>query len=113
MYLFILERGEGREKERKRERETSTGCLPHTPKQRPNLQPRPVPDQKSNRPPFSSQGDVQPTEPHQPGLFPFLTVTLPTPEQGYLTYLYIFMGIISTQNPFLSILVSLLQKQKN
>ena len=64
IYLF-LERREGREKEK----ETSLGRLCTPPTRDPAHNPAMCPDWESNPRPLSLQGNAQPTEPHQSGIF--------------------------------------------
>ena len=94
VYLFILERGEGRE----RGRDTSMceryivqiGCLSHAPNWGPGLQPRHIPWPGIEPVTFGFIG-CQSTEPHQPGpnykllevrdyiLFVFVSIWAPRP----------------------------------
>ena len=57
------------QREGKEGNQTLIDCLLHVPRPGTNLQPRPVPDQEMNWGPFALQNDIQPTEPHQPGLY--------------------------------------------
>ena len=74
---LLLERREGREIERVRNIEELekhlwvASCAPPTRDLAPN--PGMCPDQEFNQRPFGFQDDIQPTEPHQPGLSCFYT----------------------------------------
>ena len=67
------------EKEREKERERNIDWLPlaHAPAGGQTHSPGMCPDPELNRPPFGSQDNTQPTEPHQSGLYHHLVSEFP------------------------------------
>ena len=72
LFIYFLERGEGREKEKERNinvREIHQSVASHTcPAGGPSCDPGRWPDWELNWQPFGSQAGAQSSEPYQPGL---------------------------------------------